>query len=177
MGRTVQGSDHPDTLGAINNLGALFYAQQRFLEADALFREGMERYRRLLGPEIAETQVAISNAGESARELGQLEEAHKLGSEAVGLSRQSVLNGHWYQGVFLREHATTLVTMGRYTDAEEEMLEGLQAALLRMELLAQSVYMGQHLVLLDGLPGPVAVLLEGPVGFWLLLADASLFGS
>ena len=77
----------------------------------------------MLGDEHPDTLGSISNMGGLLRDLGQLEEADRLGAEVVETAQRILPEGHWYTAVFLSQHARTLAAMERFSDAEPRMLE------------------------------------------------------
>jgi hypothetical protein len=56
----VLGEEHPDTLNSISSMGGLLRAQGKLAEAEPLFREALEKYRRVLGEEHPDTLASVS---------------------------------------------------------------------------------------------------------------------
>ncbi len=79
--------------------------------------------RRVLGDDHPDTLVSIHNIGRLLRELGRLEEAEALGTEAVDRARRTLPEGHWYTGGFLKGSGQTLTKLARYEEAEQALLE------------------------------------------------------
>lgn len=60
---SVLGPDHPGTLVSLITLAVLYEDQQRYKEAEALFRRSLEAHERVSGKEHPETLNAVSNLG------------------------------------------------------------------------------------------------------------------
>ena len=59
--RRVLGADHPDTAVSLNNLAALYRAQERYSEAAPLLKEAAEIMERVLGAEHPHTKIVRGN--------------------------------------------------------------------------------------------------------------------
>ncbi len=120
---SVFGEHHPETLRVMTNLA---YALQECGDPDAAgehYRRALALRRRTLGDLHPDTLVSINGLGVLLRELGELEEAERLGSEAVRGARSALPPDHWLTGAFLSHHGRTLAAMGRFGEAEGQLLE------------------------------------------------------
>eukprot|EP00300_Choanocystis_sp_HF-7_P004465 c13451_g1_i1.p1 GENE.c13451_g1_i1~~c13451_g1_i1.p1 ORF type:complete len:817 (-),score=108.55 c13451_g1_i1:94-2544(-) len=57
----TNGPDHPDTLGYLNNLAALYKSQGNWVEAQRLHAECLEKRKRVLGEDHADTLRSYNN--------------------------------------------------------------------------------------------------------------------
>ena len=87
--RRSVGSEHPDTLTAINNYAGLLQARMRLEEAEALRREDVATSRRVQ-PGHPDTMTSIWNLANLLHKAGRLEEAEGLMREALA-GRQATL--------------------------------------------------------------------------------------
>ena len=73
--RRVLGSEHPDTLVSVNNLGAEYLDQHRFAEAEPYLREAFDGRRRVIGDEHVNTVTSAMNVGILLRAVDRQAEA------------------------------------------------------------------------------------------------------
>jgi serine/threonine protein kinase/Tfp pilus assembly protein PilF len=76
--RQELGSDHPDTVGIMNDLAIILISQGKLMEARNVLAEVVEVKRRTLGPEDPITLRSVSNLAGVTAMLGSYEEASKL---------------------------------------------------------------------------------------------------
>lgn len=57
----ILGTEHPDTISAMNNLASTLGGQGKLEEAASMFMEVLEKRQRILGPEHPRTIVAKRN--------------------------------------------------------------------------------------------------------------------
>ena len=72
------GSDRPDTLTAVNNLGSLLYAQNKFEEAKKLFQDALKGQEKVLGVDDPSTLTSANDLGMLLQDKGEYDEAEKL---------------------------------------------------------------------------------------------------
>ena len=72
------GSDRPDTLTAVNNLGSLLYAQNKFEEAKELFQDALKGQEKVLGVDDPSTLTSANDLGMLLQDKGEYDEAEKL---------------------------------------------------------------------------------------------------
>ena len=94
--RRVLGSDHPDTLIAINNFAALLHARCRFDEAEPLYREGLATKRRTQLPTHPSVLMAVNNLGSLLGNMCRWDEAEALLVEALTGRTATLGEGHPY---------------------------------------------------------------------------------
>jgi serine/threonine protein kinase/tetratricopeptide (TPR) repeat protein len=83
--RAAAGPEHPDTLGALNNLANSYYSAGRWDEALKLREEMLPLFRKVLGPEHPDTLKGMSNLAVSYSAAGRRDEALKLREEVLAL--------------------------------------------------------------------------------------------
>jgi tetratricopeptide (TPR) repeat protein len=83
----MKGPEHPDTLGAMNNLAASYWTVGRRDEALKMGDEVLRLYRKVSGPEHTDTIGAMNNLATFCFDVGSKEEALKLREELLPLSR------------------------------------------------------------------------------------------
>jgi serine/threonine protein kinase len=81
------GSEHPDTLGSMNNLAAAYQAAGRLEEALALLEEALRLGRSKLGSENPATLASMNNLARAYHAAGRLDEALPLFEQALAHSR------------------------------------------------------------------------------------------
>ena len=84
MRRATLGNRHPNTLGSINNLGALLHAKGDLAAAERLCREALEGQRKTLGNRHPATLNSICNLGALLQAKGDLGAARRMLREANG---------------------------------------------------------------------------------------------
>jgi tetratricopeptide (TPR) repeat protein len=67
----VQGPEHPDTLGTVNNLAILYRNQGKHEEAEPLFQRALVSYERVLGTNHPETKRVRNNYTNLLEEMKQ----------------------------------------------------------------------------------------------------------
>jgi tetratricopeptide (TPR) repeat protein len=78
----VLGTDHPDTLGAQNDLASAYLDAGRAAEAIPLYEQTLTAQERVLGPDHLETLAARHNLAEAYREAGRAAKAIPLYEQA-----------------------------------------------------------------------------------------------
>src|SRR5690606_31308873 len=112
----------PDTLMAVNNIGLLRQAQGRFTEAEAIHREALAGYRRVLGDDHPFTIQRFSNVATAMAGQGRMAEAEELLIDVVAAARAIEPIG-WRLGTYLMLHAHTLIALQQFERAEADLLE------------------------------------------------------
>jgi TPR repeat protein/serine/threonine protein kinase len=125
--RTTGGPEHPDTIGAMNNLALSYADAGRRGEALKLRQDVLPLSRKVLGPRHPVTLYAMNNLANSYFDANRRDEALKLREEVLELRRE----------VLGPKHTDTLMAMGNLassyagTDRLDEALE-LREDLLRL---------------------------------------------
>jgi serine/threonine protein kinase/Flp pilus assembly protein TadD len=105
--------DHPDLVLALRGLGRALALGGRFAEAEPVFREVLERARRLYPADHAEVAISLNNHALVQHDLGHYAAAGPLYRDAVELERRNgsgstVARANW---------ALLLIDLGRYEEA------------------------------------------------------------
>jgi tetratricopeptide (TPR) repeat protein len=99
--RRVLGSEHPDTLASVDNLGSVLESQGKYEEAEAMHRRALEGSEKVLGREHPDTLTSVSNLGMVLESQGKYKEAEAMHRRALEV-REKVLG---------REHPDTLISV------------------------------------------------------------------
>jgi tetratricopeptide (TPR) repeat protein len=93
-------------------------------EAEPYSREALETGRRLLGDNHPDTLIAAGNFGSLLTRLERYEEAESLLAETVEMIANGALpREHTITGATTRKYGWCLVALGKYAEAEFELLE------------------------------------------------------
>lgn len=134
--RDKLGENHPATLTAHLNLAG-FYERTEQLEESLRHHEAILAVRHdTLGFSHADTLQSCSLVATVLGKLGRIERAERLAAQAADAARSSLPEGHFGIGIYLANHGKLLTRLGRFADAERELLEAhalLEAALGRDE--------------------------------------------
>ena len=85
---------HPDFLTAKNNLGVALEKQQKYRDAEGIFRDCLRSGREVRGPGHPETATTVYNLGHVLFQEGRLEDAEPLLRESVATRRQALGGEH-----------------------------------------------------------------------------------
>jgi tetratricopeptide (TPR) repeat protein len=122
--RATLGSDHPDTLLSMSNLGLIYKDAGRLADALPRLEEALKRRRAKLGPDHPETLVSMSNLGSAYDAAGRAADALPLLQET--LERRRATRGP--------EHPQTLRSMNSLARAYLSDRPALAEPLLREAL-------------------------------------------
>ena len=76
-------SEHPDTLGGLNNLAVLYWHQGKYEQAEPLYQRALETQERVLGLEHPSTLSTVNNLAVLYAEQGKYEQAEPLYQRAL----------------------------------------------------------------------------------------------
>jgi eukaryotic-like serine/threonine-protein kinase len=124
--RRVLGPQHPDTLGAMNELGHTLRVEGQLTEAEKLLRQTLESDRRVLGPENPETLLCMNELANTLRDQGRLAESEKLRVETLAVQRRVLGPEHPDTLRSMNNLADTLGEEGRLPEAEQLLREALE---------------------------------------------------
>ena len=79
----VLGPEHPDTLGALNNLALLYADQGKDEQAEPLYQRALTTYERVLGAEHPETKRVRNNYAILLEEMKQKTEIERTKPKAT----------------------------------------------------------------------------------------------
>lgn len=96
-----RGTEHPETLGSVNNLAGLLCAKHDLAGAEPLLRRALAAHERVLGDEHPSTLTSVNNLAELLRDKSDLAGAEPLYRRALAV-RERVLGS---------EHPSTLTSM------------------------------------------------------------------
>ncbi|KAH2223445.1 hypothetical protein KXV27_006709 [Aspergillus fumigatus] len=99
--KKVFSSKHPDTLTSISNLGIVLARQGKYKEAEVMHWQALQGYEKVLGSEHPNTLASISQLGSVLDDQGKYEEAEAMHRQAL----------QGYEKVLGSEHPSTLTTM------------------------------------------------------------------
>ncbi len=115
-------NQNTETIDTSELLGRSLRAQGRFEEAAPLLKSAMDVRLQRYGESSWYTVVSISRYGALQRDLGNLDEALRLGAMAVDLGRAQEVRS-WRFAMCLSEYASTLAAVERFEEAEKLALE------------------------------------------------------
>src|SRR4029079_1837333 len=95
---------------------------KQYDKAEPLFRDLLEKQARLVGRDDPRRVGTLHNFAALFRDQGRYAEAEALSAEAVAGARVSRPNGNW-MSAFIAGHAQALVGLGRFEDAERDLIE------------------------------------------------------
>jgi serine/threonine protein kinase/Tfp pilus assembly protein PilF len=123
-----KGSEHPDTLTAMNNLAVLLSERGKSDEPERLFRQIVEAHHRLMGDEDPRTLVARSNLAIILEEQGQLEEAEPTYRELLESSRRILGDKHPSTLASIHILASSCQERGKLDEAESLYRQALESS-------------------------------------------------
>jgi tetratricopeptide (TPR) repeat protein/predicted Ser/Thr protein kinase len=111
-------ADDPSRYEAHNNLGVLLEKLDRLEQAQEHHRVALEGFRRVRGPDHADTIASASNMGSILHTRGRLAEAEPYYREAASASERAFGPEHVETLISQTNLAGILSDMGRYAEAE-----------------------------------------------------------
>ena len=122
----VEGSygtdSHRDTLASMATAAGLYIDLERYEQAETLYLESLDTMTRVLGPDHPNTLIAMSNLGGLYNTQTRYGEAEPLLAGAVAGAGRSLPREHVITGATIRKYAVSLTGLGRYDDAELQLL-------------------------------------------------------
>jgi tetratricopeptide (TPR) repeat protein len=116
------GEDDPNTLGSMNNLGTALLLQERYDDAEALYRVVVQKRRKVLGEKHLHTLGSIAS-------LARVYELKQRYADAVTLlaplTRPQTLEVFppQQQAIVVQRYAVCLVRLNRLDEAEPALLD------------------------------------------------------
>jgi tetratricopeptide (TPR) repeat protein len=114
------GPDHRLTLWAKTELAALFGAQSRYSDAEAIFADNLDRSKRVMGENAPFTLITMNNLADTYRSLGRYDDAERMLLTMQAIQKRT-------PGADLTLGLMTLgnlyIGMSRYAKAEVAYLE------------------------------------------------------
>lgn len=141
----IGGSDHPDLARAFSNLGILRFNQMDFVEAEALFREALRRFREAPGTSFrGHVALAANNLGVALGSLGRIKEAKEFHHESMSIFNE--LDGPNSSGVAQSLGNLGSLAMGQLQFAEAESVFRRSLSLYRSRGDSSHVANGYYLL-------------------------------
>ncbi|HKQ82352.1 MAG TPA: tetratricopeptide repeat protein, partial [Steroidobacteraceae bacterium] len=89
IGERIYGRDHPQYIRHLHNLAVVLRDRGETIEAESLFREAIDAWRRVLGPEHPETVSAMLNLGQLLMDRGDLNSARSIFEDVLAKDRKA----------------------------------------------------------------------------------------
>ena len=121
--RKVLGNDNRETMTAVNNLAVLYMRMGKVDAAEPLYLEDLQTSRRLLGDEHPDVLVSMTNLGRYYCRRQQYARAESLLVRALATSRKVMPPAFFGTGLTELAHGDALVGLGRFREAEPELVE------------------------------------------------------
>ena len=125
--RRVVGETHSDTLFTMKTLAGMKEDDGAIAEAEVMFRAVLAAERRLSGPLREDTLLSENDSSLLLCRHGKAEEGAALAKEALETARRALPSGHPFLGEFQRDYGRCLTALGRWADAERELLAAYDA--------------------------------------------------
>jgi len=121
------GASHPDTLRAMNGLAVALSGQKLWPESEAIHRRIISLKEERMGPEHPQTLSSMYNLALHLKKQFRHEASEALFVDAIGRARASSLpDCYWCLGTLLSVYGHLLLTLERFEEAEEKLLEALE---------------------------------------------------
>jgi serine/threonine-protein kinase len=128
IGRDKLGPEHDLVTEAMNNLGVLLSSQGRFDEAKVFLRDALLTDQRKLGGEHPEVGLEMMNLAKAiCRGSSEYEEGERWAARAETILSKQPKDRAWTVGQARIMRGTCLTRLGRYAEAESEILNGTRA--------------------------------------------------
>ncbi len=126
--RRVLGSEHPDTLRSINDLGMLLLLRGKLAEADPHLHGALRQRRLVLGEEHPDTLASIDAVAKLLMMQGRLGEAEPYLFDALSKRRRVLGDEHPDTLDSIKIVGSHLLLQSKFHDAEAYHLEGLETS-------------------------------------------------
>ena len=126
------GEEHAAVATSLNSLARVLEKRGDLAGAEALHREALDMRRRLLGGTHRDTLTSLNNLASLLLEQGNLSEAEPMFKECADSALGSLPPGDWRAAAFQADYGYCMMKLGRFGEAESQLLEGygkLEAAL------------------------------------------------
>lgn len=115
--RSNYGAEHFETLNAMSNLATVYGKRGELARQNALLEEHLAILKQKLGESAEDTLMSMSNLAVGYFEAGNVEKAEAMQAHAMNLARKSIPD-HWLTGAIAVDHAQSLVSLGRFEEAD-----------------------------------------------------------
>jgi len=120
------GEDHPSTAIVVNNLALVYQQLEQHERALEMFERSLATRRRVHGGDSVSVLVGLNNLGLQLGMMGRAGEALPHLEEAMDIASRVLEPGHWRWPALRSTYGRTLTGVGRYDDAERELLASLR---------------------------------------------------
>ena len=120
------GASHPDTLRALNGVAIALSGQDLWPESEAIHRQIISIKEEWMGPKHPQTLSSMYNLALDLKKQSRHAASEALLVEAISRARMSTLSrSYWCLGTLLSIYGHLLLTLERFEEAEEKLLEAL----------------------------------------------------
>lgn len=137
--REKLGRAHPSTIYLINSLSTALGRHHKNDEAIALLEEGLRDAETVLTSRNAAVYTMKSNLGELHRREGHLERAEELARSALESASDELPPEHSFIGLYKARLGAVLTDLGKFDEAEPQLLEAHRVSLAALGAEAQDV--------------------------------------
>jgi tetratricopeptide (TPR) repeat protein len=126
------GPDHTSTLDTVNNLGILYYSQDKLADAEQMYERALAGYEKALGPDHTSTLETVHNLGLLYCSQGKLDEAERMYARALAGYEKALGSDHTSTLITMISMGTLLCQQGQLSEAEnmyQHALSGTKRAL------------------------------------------------
>ncbi|CUS13410.1 unnamed protein product, partial [Tuber aestivum] len=123
------GSEHPNTLMAVNNLAHVLRKQGKYEESEVMNRRALEGYEKCFGSDHPDTLMAVNNLALVLWEQGRYEESEVMNRRALEGWKKCFGLDHPDTLIAVNNLAVVLMDQGRYEESEamnRRALEGYE---------------------------------------------------
>ena len=124
--RRVLGDDHRSTIVSTDSMGMLLQGRGKPAEAEALFREAIERFRRTRGEQSVEAVSSLGHLGALLQSQGKLSEAEDSCRQVMETRRSTLGESHPDTLRAISNYGTLLQYQGKLQEAEPYCREALE---------------------------------------------------
>jgi tetratricopeptide (TPR) repeat protein len=123
--KEVLGSEHPYTVGSMDNLANLYHRTERIPEAIALHDEVLKLRKSSLGPDHPDTLLTMNNLAEDLRVAGRTAEAITLHEQTLAMRTSKLGTEHPYTLGSQANLARAYSDVGLFSQAESVLRQCL----------------------------------------------------
>ncbi len=124
--RAHLGSEHPDTLNSMTNLGQAYQSAGRLTDALPIYEETLKLRKALIGPTDTETLWTMNRLAGTLVSLGRTEEALPIYEEALSIARTTLGPDHTDTLIYLDKLAEGYRYAGRLAESLQLFEEALR---------------------------------------------------
>jgi len=118
------GDEHPDTILSMNNLAMLLLTQKQFAEAESLTRSSAFLSEKVHGPDSVDLAIKLNNLSSLLVATNRAAEALPHMERSLAILTGKLPAKHWAIGGFRGNLGRCLAALGRFEQAEENLLTG-----------------------------------------------------